>query len=124
MPFTIHRGQRIYYTVAGAGPLVVLQHGLLMDAGYWKQAGFVDPLTDRYRVACIDSLGHGSSDKPTDPSLYDQQLRAGDIAAVMDDVGEPRAHVVGHSMGGWLAVGMAKYFPQRLASLTIGGWDP
>ena len=69
MPFAVHRGRRIHYTVEGEGPLVVLQHGLLMDGGAWKQAGFVGALRERYRVACVDSLGHGLSDKPSDPDF-------------------------------------------------------
>jgi pimeloyl-ACP methyl ester carboxylesterase len=59
MPFAFNRGQRIHYTVEGSGPLVVLQHGLLLNAESWKQAGIVDLLTDSYRVVCVDSLGHG-----------------------------------------------------------------
>ena len=47
MPFAVHRGHRIHYTIEGEGPLVVLQHGLLMDGDAWKQAGFVDALTVR-----------------------------------------------------------------------------
>ena len=86
MPFASNRGQRIHYTVDGSGPLVVLQHALLMDAECWTQSGFVDALTDGFRVACVDSLGHGRSDKPSDPELYDQEQRAGDIIAVIDGI--------------------------------------
>jgi pimeloyl-ACP methyl ester carboxylesterase len=121
VPFAISRGQRIHYTVDGSGPLVILQHGLLLDAEAWKQSGIVDLLADGYR---IDSLGHGLSDKPATPELYRQAQRAADIVAVMDDIGTERAHFVGHSMGGWIAIGMARYFPERLASLAIGGWHP
>jgi len=124
MPFAFNRGQRIHYTVEGSGPLVILQHGLLLNADSWKQAGIIDLLADDFRVARVDSLGHGSSDKPFDPLPYRQAQRAADVAAVMDDMGEPRAHFVGHSMGGWIAVGMAKYLPGRLSSLLIGGWHP
>lgn len=124
MPFVIHRGQRIHYAVEGEGPAVVLQHGLFMDGPSWKAAGFVDALKDRFRVVTIDSLGHGRSDKPAEPSLYDQKQRAGDIVAVLDDLGVEKAHLVGYSMGGWISVGVAKHYPGRLASLTIGGWDP
>ncbi|UGY20676.1 hypothetical protein HAP48_0028995 [Bradyrhizobium septentrionale] len=45
----------------------------------------VDALADRFRVVCVDSLGHGLSDKPADPALYNQAQRAGDIVAVIDD---------------------------------------
>jgi pimeloyl-ACP methyl ester carboxylesterase len=124
MPFALNRGQRIHYSVEGSGPPVILQHGILLDAESWKQAGIVDRLADGYRVACVDSLGHGLSDKPSDPALYRQAQRAADIVAVMDDMGEPHAHFVGHSMGGWIAVGLAKYHPERLSSLMLGGWHP
>jgi pimeloyl-ACP methyl ester carboxylesterase len=123
MPFVSHRGQRIHYTVEGSGPLVILQHGLFVDGESWRQAGFVAALSGRYRVACVDSLGHGQSDKPSAPILYAQEQRGGDIVAVADELGGKRFHMVGHSMGGWMAVGVAKYHPGRLASLTVGGWD-
>jgi pimeloyl-ACP methyl ester carboxylesterase len=124
VPFATHRGQRIHYGVEGRGPTVVLQHGLFMDGPSWKAAGFVDALKDRFQVVSVDSLGHGQSDKPTEPALYAQSQRAGDIVAVLDDLGAERAHLVGYSMGGWISVGVAKHHPQRLASLVIGGWDP
>lgn len=123
MPFATHRGQKIHYTVEGQGPFVVLQHGLFMDAESWRANGFVAALSKRFTVVCIDSLGHGLSDKPADPALYAQDQRAGDIVAVLDAVGAEKAHLVGYSMGGWMAVGVAKHYPHRLASLTIGGWD-
>ena len=123
MPFVSHRGQRIHYTVEGAGPLVVLQHGLFMDADSWKANGIVDALKARHRVACVDSLGHGLSDKPTEARLYDQDQRAGDLAAVIDALGEDRAAVFGYSMGAWMAVGLAKYYPAKVSSLVVGGWD-
>jgi pimeloyl-ACP methyl ester carboxylesterase len=123
MPTTTHRDQEIAYTVEGEGPLVIFQHGLLGSAASWVQLGYVKALADRFRVACVDSLGHGLSAKPADPALYRQQQRAGDLVAVMDALGAERAHLVGYSMGGWMSVGVAKYHPDRLASLTIGGWD-
>ena len=123
MPFVNHRGQRIHYAVEGEGPLIVLQHGLLMSGESWKRGGFVDALTDRYRVAYVDLLGHGRSDKPSEAALYHQAQRAGDIIAVLDDLDCERAHLIGHSMGAWLAVGVAKHHPERLSSLVLGGWD-
>lgn len=123
MPFATHRGQRIHYAVEGQGPTVVLQHGLFMDGASWKAAGFVDALQG-YRVVCVDSLGHGLSDKPADASLYSQVQRAGDIVAVLDDLGVSRVHLIGYSMGGWISTGVAKHHPERLASLVVGGWDP
>lgn len=123
MPYVTHRGQRIHYTVEGEGPLVLLQHGLFMDSESWRANGVVDALKDRHRVACVDSLGHGLSDKPADPALYAQEQRAGDLAAVINDLGEASAAVFGYSMGGWMAVGLAKHYPEKVSRLVVGGWD-
>ncbi|MEJ2816111.1 alpha/beta hydrolase [Caulobacter sp. CCG-8] len=123
MPYVTHRGQRIQYTVEGEGPLVVLQHGLFMDSESWRANGIVDALKGRHRVACVDSLGHGLSDKPADPALYAQDQRAGDLAAVIDDLGESSAAVFGYSMGAWMAVGLARHHPEKVSRLIVGGWD-
>jgi pimeloyl-ACP methyl ester carboxylesterase len=123
MPFVTSRGSQIHYSVEGSGPLVILLHGLLSNAKSWKRWGIVDALADRYRVACVDSLGHGLSDKPSDSSLYGLQGRSEDVLAVVDDLGSEKAHVLGYSMGGWLSVGVAKYHRPRLSSLIVGGWD-
>ena len=72
----------------------------------------------------MDSLGHGLSDKPSDPEFYGQEQRSGDIVAVIDDLGYDRAHLIGYSMGGWLSVGLARHHLARLSSLVVGGWDP
>lgn len=123
MPYVTVGGQSVHYAVEGEGPLVVLQHGLLSDAASWKRWGFVDALKDSFCVVAVDSLGHGLSDKPQIASRYGQDARSGDLIAVIDHLGYERAHLVGYSMGGWLAVGAAKNHRERLASLVIGGWD-
>lgn len=123
MPFVTSRGCRIHYSVEGSGPLVVLLHGLLSDAKSWKRWGVVDVLADGYSVACIDSLGHGLSDKPADARLYGLEARSHDVVAVIDDLGCETAHVLGYSMGGWLCVGVARHHPDRLRSVIVGGWD-
>jgi pimeloyl-ACP methyl ester carboxylesterase len=123
MPYVTSRGSQIHYSVEGSGPLVVLLHGLLSDAKSWKRWGVVDALSDGYCVACVDSLGHGLSDKPSDPGLYGLEARTRDVVAVIDDLGFKSAHLLGYSMGGWLAIGVAKHHRDRLSSLTVGGWD-
>src|SRR5690349_16699202 len=99
MPFATSDGQQIHYSVQGEGPLVVLQHGFLGDASAWTATGIAQGLARRYRVVCLDSLGHGRSDKPADPARYNQAERAAHIVAVMDALGEAKAHVIGYSMG-------------------------
>lgn len=123
MPFITHRGQRLHFTVEGEGPLVILQHGLLSTAAGWAASGYVAALADRYTVACTDSLGHGLSDKPAAPDRYGETQRADDLLAVIDALGHAQAHVVGYSMGAWMAIALARHHPERVASLTLGGWD-
>lgn len=123
MPFVTSTGYKIHYAVEGSGPLVVLLHGLLSDAASWKRWGFVEALKDNFCVACVDSLGHGLSDKPPTAPRYGLGPRSDDIVAVIDDLGRERAHLIGYSMGGWLASGLAKAHRERLSSLVIGGWD-
>lgn len=122
MPNIIRRGHRVHYSVEGTGPTVVLLHGLLMADG-WQAGGIASALAADYRVVCIDSLGEGRSDKPDNPSLYVQSERTADVVAVLDALDRERAHIIGYSMGGWAAVGMAKHYPHRLSSLAVGGWD-
>jgi pimeloyl-ACP methyl ester carboxylesterase len=124
MAITTHRGLRIAFDVTGSGPVVLLQHGLLSRRERWHANGFVAALAARFTVVAVDSLGHGESDKPADPAAYARDARADQLAAVMDAVGAERAHLVGYSMGGWMATGFAVRHPRRLLSLAIGGWNP
>jgi pimeloyl-ACP methyl ester carboxylesterase len=123
MRYASNRGCRIAFDVAGSGPTVLLQHGLTVHRRAWHENGYVSALADAYQVVTVDSLGQGDSDKPHDCSLYGREQRAGDLVAVMDDLGVDRAHVVGYSMGGWLAGGVLVHHPERLASLVVGGFD-
>jgi len=124
MPYATNRGCRIAFEVAGAGPAVLLQHGLLSRRATWHENGFVAALAREFTVLTVDSLGHGESDKPPDPGAYRREARADDLAAVLDAGSIERAHLVGYSMGGWMAAAFAARHPRRLRSLTIGGWDP
>ena len=123
MSYITRGGSRTHYRASGEGPLIVLLHGFFGSHAEWKHFGYVDALKDRFMVATVDSLAHGESDKSDKPMRYSSRERAGDVVAVMDDLGHERAHVVGYSMGGWLAVGLAQHHPERLASLSIGGWN-
>ena len=103
---------------------MLLQHGLLSQEKSWEDVGYVKALRANFQVLTVDSLGHGSSDKPSDPRLYGRKQRAGDIAAVLDAESVESVHYIGYSMGAWIGTGMALHHSDRLASLTIGGWDP
>ena len=124
MPYATNQGLRIHYRVEGVGPPLVLQHGYTWHMGGWATSGYVEPLKSHYQLILLDARGHGASDKPHDPDAYRLPLKVGDVVAVLDALQIPSAHFWGYSMGGWIGWGMAKYAPERVQALVIGGAHP
>ncbi len=77
----------------------------------------VPPHAERYRCHAIDMLGHGYTGKPDYP--YEIQRYVEHLLAYMDAVGAERAHLVGESLGGWVAAWLASELPGRVASLQL-----
>lgn len=69
-------------------------------------------------------LSRRASDKPHDSAAYPLSLRVGDVVAVLDALDVRTAHFWGYSMGGWIGFGLAKYAPERVRGLIIGGAHP
>ena len=119
-----NQGVRIHYQVEGEGPPLVLQHGSLDSIESWYELGYVDALKAAYQLILIDARGHGASDKPHDANAYGLQRMVDDIRAVLDERHIPKTHFWGYSMGCWIGFGLAKYMPERCASLILGGQAP
>lgn len=102
---------------------MVLLHGFGGSCEQFRFLGWMDALRDHYRLIGIDARGHGESDKPHRPEAYRMELRVGDVTAVLDQLGIRKAHCLGYSDGGELALGAAKFDPDRFASFLIGGAD-
>jgi pyruvate dehydrogenase E2 component (dihydrolipoamide acetyltransferase) len=109
-------GRKISYAGAGQdGDVVLLVHGYGGDRNSWLF--LQEPLATRYRVYALDLPGHGTSAKDVgDGSL---SVLAGAVTGVLDALGAERAHLVGHSMGGAVALAAAARDPARIASLTL-----
>ena len=116
-------GGRIHYLDRGEGSPVLLIHGAFGSGANFLDNAFSRRFAPGRRVVAPDSLAHGDSSAPRDPACYGARARAGHLKAVLDRLGIERAHVVGYSMGGWMASALATFHPDRVASLAIGGWD-
>lgn len=120
---TVNQGHSLlHYSIAGDGPLIILLHGLLMDGNSWVTNGLVDALRTNFTVVYPDLLAHGKSASIIN-AAYDQKSQADGIRNLIGSLGVKKAHIVGYSSGAWLAISLAKYHPECLSSLIIGGWD-
>jgi pimeloyl-ACP methyl ester carboxylesterase len=110
----------VSYRIAGEGPVVLLIHGITGDSRQWNQ--IIPQLADRYTVLAPDLLGHGQSAKPRgDYSLGAYAVSLRDLLIVL---GHRRATVVGHSLGGGIAMQFAYEYPvfcERLVLVDSGG---
>jgi pimeloyl-ACP methyl ester carboxylesterase len=109
------------YVVEGAGPPVLLIHGVGARRDTWD--GVVAALGGRFTTIRYDLRGHGEATRA--PGPYSAALFAADARALLDHLGLARAHVVGHSLGGLVAQQLALDAPARVDRLvllsTVGG---
>ena len=111
---TLH-GHRVAFRMAGSGPPIILIHGITASSETWRAVW--EPLTERHTVIAPDLLGHGHSAKPRgDYSIGAFASGVRDLV-VSQDLGP--ATVVGHSLGGGVAMQFAYQFPERTARLAL-----
>ena len=108
-------GERIYFESTGEGDAVVLCHGLGGNhAAWWR---ITPALAEHHRVVTWDQRGFGNSTRRT--GRYGPEAAVGDLAALLDHIGVGPVQLVGQSMGGWVAMGLALLYPERLRSLVL-----
>lgn len=116
---TVFVGDREFF-VREAGPVgappVVLVHGWSLD-GEMTYFGLVDALRDRYRVVVPDLRNHGKSDWIR--GRYDVADLADELAGVLDAVGTGRALVMGYSLGGMVAMELARRHPRLVGAIVL-----
>ncbi len=111
---TLH-GHTVTYRRAGWGPLLVLIHGITGSSATWEEV--IEPLAERYTVVAPDLLGHGLSAQPRgDYSLGADARGLRDLLAAL---GHERGTIVGHSLGGGVAMQMAYQFPERCERMVL-----
>ena len=119
-------GVRIHYVDHGTGEPVVLIHGFTGSyARHFDTTGLMSRLASAgYRVIALDCRGHGQSGKPTDVTKYGLEM-ARDVVRLLDHLAIDRAHIVGYSMGGQIALKLLDTQPHRLMTATLigAGWE-
>ena len=116
-------GREVAYTAAGEGPVLLLVHGMAGTCESWREV--IEPLARDHTVIASDMPGHGASE----PGSGDYSIGA--LAAGLRDLllalGHDRATIVGHSLGGGVAMQFAYQYPEmveRLALVSSGGLGP
>lgn len=110
-------GMRIHSAVTGQGePTVFLVHGWTCNEEVWTAQ--VPTLAQHYRVVTLDLPGHGESDAPQD-GKFSIDLFARSVEAVRAEVGAEHIVVIGHSMGGPVAIRYAQIHPERTAGIVL-----
>jgi pimeloyl-ACP methyl ester carboxylesterase len=113
-------GHDVAYRQAGSGPVLVMVHGIAGSSGTWVPV--MPLLAEQFTVIAPDLLGHGESAKPRGD--YSLGAYASGIRDLLGVLGHERATVVGHSLGGGVAMQFAYQFPQmaeRLVLVASGG---
>jgi pimeloyl-ACP methyl ester carboxylesterase len=108
-------GRRVIYRVAGSGPPIVLIHGMLNSSSHWRSVA--QSLASEYTVIAPDLIGHGDSAAPRGD--YSLGAHAASIRDLLAAIGIDRATIVGHSLGGGVAMQFFYQFPQRVERLAL-----
>jgi pimeloyl-ACP methyl ester carboxylesterase len=108
-------GHPVSYQLAGDGPVLVLIHGITSSSRTWERV--LPALAEHHTVVAPDLLGHGDSAKPRGD--YSLGAHASGIRDLLVALGHPRATVVGHSLGGGIAMQLAYQFPERVERLVL-----
>jgi pimeloyl-ACP methyl ester carboxylesterase len=113
---TIQVGNRqVRYQVAGEGEPIILVHGLSASTLWWRRN--VPDLARHYRVYLVNLPGFGSMHFPRDRFVLTNA--ASWLSGWMEAIGLKRAHLVGHSMGGYICMWIAAHHPEVVARLVL-----
>lgn len=110
-----HKGINIFYSDVGKGSAVVLLHGFLENTTMWKD--IVPELSKKNRVIAIDLLGHGKTDCLG--YVHSMETMAEAVEAVLKHLRLRRITLIGHSLGGYVALAFAKLFTKNVKGLCL-----
>lgn len=115
-----YKGIPVFYREQGAGRVVVLVHGFLETSMMWED--LIPELSKTYRVVALDVLGHGRTGCLG--YVHTMEMMAEMVRSVLRHLDIQKAHLVGHSMGGYVALAMAETFPDLIEGLCLMNSSP
>ncbi len=111
----IFQEKRIAYQVKGQGPAIVFLHGFMEDRSMWQY--HYDQLSTQYMCVAIDLPGHGQSEQIA--AVHGMSLMAEVVASILQTENINKAMIIGHSMGGYIALEWAKAYPAKVDGLVL-----
>lgn len=106
---------RLPVVVRGSGPRMVLLHGRASNSGTWEP---LVPYLEGYELHLVDTIGHGAAPSPEDPAAYAIERHLDSLEETLASLDRPFV-LVGHSMGGFLALRFALRHPGRVRALVL-----
>lgn len=113
--FFSFNSKRIRFRTEGFGPSVLLLHGYLETLDVWKE--FSNKLKKNFQIITIDIPGHSYSDVIDNKFDFSNISKA--INELLISISVNKVHIVGHSMGGYLALDFCKLFPEKTNSICL-----
>jgi len=110
-----YKGINVFYTDHGKGNTIVLLHGFLENSNMWVP--FIPSLSKKNRVVCIDLLGHGKTECLG--YIHSMELMADIVYATLNHLKIKKATIIGHSMGGYVALAFAEKKPSMTNGLCL-----
>ena len=112
---TVYKNINVHYTVSGKGRAVVCLHGFLENLHMWDEISKV--LALKYKVICIDLLGHGKTESLG--YIHSMEDQAKMVKSVLNEQKIRKCIIIGHSMGGYIALAFAELFPQNVKGICL-----
>lgn len=110
-----YKNINIQYSEVGKGKTIVLLHGFLENSSMWNEISI--ELSKKNRVVCIDLLGHGETENLG--YIHTMEMQAEMVKAVLNHLRLRKYILIGHSMGGYVALAFAKLLPQNVKGLSL-----
>lgn len=113
--YVLHKNTKVHFSSIGKGSAVVLLHGFLENSSMWNS--IAKNLSKKYKVICIDLLGHGKTENHGYVHTMEDQAEM--VKTVLNHLRLRKYVLIGHSMGGYVALAFSQLFPRNVKGLCL-----